>query len=130
MTKVYIPRKPKKLGEKSTDGKRKGSFKGDGNPTKKKKPDKKCALCEKHGGKYTTHNTGDCRKYEKDGTPKSGFKKTGKSDSKSVKKDRLSFQAFLERLDKIDTKLKKIGKKERKTKNHERDYSSNSSNDS
>ena len=34
-----------------------------------------------------------------------------KSDSKFAKKDRLSFQAFLERLDKIDTKLKKIGKK-------------------
>ena len=127
---VHVPRKPEKLAEKSTDGKRKGSSKGDGNPTKKKKSDKKCALCEKHGGKYTTHNTGDCRKYEKNGTPKSGFKKTGKSDSKSGKKDRLSFQAFSERLDKIDTKLKKIGKKDCKTKKRERDYLSNSSNDS
>ena len=96
----------------------------------KKKPDKKCALCEKHGGKHTTHNTGDCRKYEKDGTPKAGFKKTSKSDSNFAKKDCLSYQAFSERLDKIDTKLKKIGKKERKTKKRERDYSSDSSNDS
>ena len=126
---IHVPRKPKKSGE-TKDGKRKGSFKGDGNPNKKKKSDKKCALCQRHGGKYTTHNTGDCRKYEKDGTPKSGFKKTGSTDSKFVKKDRHSFQAVSECLEKIDTKLKKIGKKERKSKKRERDYSSDSSNDS
>ena len=127
---IHVPRKPEKSGE-TKDGKRKGSFTGDGNPNKKKKSDKKCALCEKHGGKHTTHNTGDCRKYEKDRALKSGFNKTaGKTTAKFVKKERHSYQAVTECLDKIDTKLKKIGKKERKTKKCKRDYSSDSSNDS
>ena len=34
MTEVHIPRKPKKPGEKATDGKWKGSFKEVGNPNK------------------------------------------------------------------------------------------------
>ena len=36
MTEVSIPRKPKKSGEKPTNGKQKGSFKGDGNPNKRR----------------------------------------------------------------------------------------------
>ena len=127
---IHVPRKPEKSGE-TKDGKRKGSFKGDGNSNKKKKSDKKCALCEKHGGKHTTHNTGDCRKYEKDGALKSGFNKTaGKTAAKFIKKERHSYQAVLERLDKINTKLKKIDKKDRKSKKRRSSDSSDNSNDS
>ena len=32
---------------------------------------KHCILCKKHGGTDNTHNTMECRRYEKDGTPKS-----------------------------------------------------------
>jgi hypothetical protein len=42
---------------------------------------KHCNLCKKHGGGYTTHNTCDCRRFEKDGKEKSNFhaaKKGGK----------------------------------------------------
>jgi hypothetical protein len=42
---------------------------------------KLCDLCKKHGGLLTTHNTIDCRRFEKDGTEKSDFhaaKKGGK----------------------------------------------------
>ena len=100
-------------------------------PLKRRSPIKKCALCEKHGGKHTTHNTGDCRKYEKDGALKSGFNKTaGKTASKFVKKERHSYQAVSERLDDIDYKLKKIVKKDRKTKKQECSESSDNSNDS
>ena len=45
-------------------------------PKKSRKEAKHCALCKKHGGARNTHNTGDCRKYEKDDTPKKAF--TGK----------------------------------------------------
>jgi len=38
---------------------------------------KHCALCKQHGGAHNTHNMGDCRKNEKDRTPKKAF--TGKS---------------------------------------------------
>eukprot|EP00804_Cyclotella_cryptica_P009740 CCRYP_011256-RA/>CCRYP_011256-RA protein AED:0.45 eAED:1.00 QI:0/0/0/1/1/1/3/0/198 len=42
-----IPKKPKKVGW-----------------TKKH-----CVLCKKHGGPHKSHNTRDCRRYNKDGTP-------------------------------------------------------------
>ena len=31
-------------------------------------------LCKEDGGAHTTHNSGDCKKYKKDGTLKNGFK--------------------------------------------------------
>eukprot|EP00804_Cyclotella_cryptica_P028657 CCRYP_008179-RA/>CCRYP_008179-RA protein AED:0.33 eAED:0.34 QI:0/-1/0/1/-1/1/1/0/171 len=34
--------------------------------------DKNCELCKKHGGGHTTHNTAECRRYNKDGTPTRG----------------------------------------------------------
>eukprot|EP00804_Cyclotella_cryptica_P019135 CCRYP_020878-RA/>CCRYP_020878-RA protein AED:0.08 eAED:0.80 QI:0/0/0/1/1/1/3/0/430 len=34
--------------------------------------DKNCELCKKHGGAHTTHNTAECRRYNKDGTPTRG----------------------------------------------------------
>ncbi len=37
------------------------------------KLEKHCKLCKKHGGAYTTHNTHDCCRYEKDRTEKSSF---------------------------------------------------------
>jgi len=46
-------------------------------PKKSCKEAKHCALCKKHGGAQNTHYTGDCHKYEKDGTPKRAF--AGKS---------------------------------------------------
>ncbi len=33
---------------------------------KKACSEKNCDLCKKHGGAYTTHNTRDCRRFEKD----------------------------------------------------------------
>ena len=35
---------------------------------------KHCNLCKKHGGTYMTHNTRDCRWFEKDRTGKSNFR--------------------------------------------------------
>ncbi len=40
---------------------------------KKARTKKHCDLCKKHGGGYTTHNTRDCRQFEKDRTEKIRF---------------------------------------------------------
>ena len=42
-------------------------------PKKSCKEAKHCALCKNHGGVQNTYNTGDCKKYNSDGTPKKGF---------------------------------------------------------
>jgi hypothetical protein len=49
---------------------------------KKLHPEKHCNLCKKHGGAYTTHNTCDCRRFEKDGTEKYDFRAAKKSGKK------------------------------------------------
>ncbi len=40
---------------------------------KKVHTEKHCNLCKKHGGAYTTHNTHNCHRFEKDRTEKSDF---------------------------------------------------------
>eukprot|EP00804_Cyclotella_cryptica_P029967 CCRYP_013431-RA/>CCRYP_013431-RA protein AED:0.38 eAED:0.38 QI:0/-1/0/1/-1/1/1/0/158 len=42
-------------------------------PKKVCKTAKHCAFCKKHGGAHATHNTSNCRKYEKNGKLKKGF---------------------------------------------------------
>ena len=54
------------------NGKRKGMNSSADRIPKKKKAEKFCQLCKEHGGAHSTHNTSECRKYEKDGTPKNG----------------------------------------------------------
>ncbi len=44
--------------------------------------EKNCNLCKKHGGTYTTHNTRDCHRFEKDGREKSNFRATKKGGKK------------------------------------------------
>jgi hypothetical protein len=62
----------------SDEKKRKGvSFKKDHNS--KKAHTNHCELWKEHGGAHMTHNTGNCKKYEKDGNKKKGFQKHGKS---------------------------------------------------
>ena len=57
---IQVPRKPEKLADKPANrkGKRKAAFKDDGSLQKKKFSSKLCALCDKHRGAKTTHNTG------------------------------------------------------------------------
>ena len=42
-------------------------------PKKHRMDAKHCVLCKQHGGTHNTHNTGECNKYEKDGTPRKSF---------------------------------------------------------
>ena len=71
---IRVPRKAKKLVESGNrNRKRKGSPSNNGLMRKNRKNSSKyCALCAKHDGAKTTHNTGDCKKYDKDWI----FKKT------------------------------------------------------
>ncbi len=63
-----------KTGAKSNDSSRKKMVSFSDRIPKKRRTEKYCSLCKKHGGAHTTHNTPDCRKYESNGTPKSSFK--------------------------------------------------------
>ena len=56
------------------------SEKKKGNPSsdwiskkKYKKSEKHCVLCQKHGGAANTHNMSECKRFEKDSLPKSGW---------------------------------------------------------
>jgi hypothetical protein len=66
----------KENAEKTTGkGKRKGSISNENQIPKKARVKKSCALCQRHGFVHTTHNTGECCKYEKDGTLKKEFQR-------------------------------------------------------
>ncbi len=72
--------------------------------------EKYCNMCKKHGGAYTTHNTRECRRFEKDGKEKSDFcaaKKRGKKPY-PVKHN---FAQLTEKIAKLEKALKKSGKK-------------------
>jgi hypothetical protein len=75
--------------------------------------EKHCNLCKKHGGAYTTHNTRECRRFEKDGKEEPNFhaaKKGGKKSS-PVKHN---FAQLTEKIKKLEKALKKSGKKGKK----------------
>jgi uncharacterized protein YukE len=86
-------------------------------PKKVRKTAKHCALCKKHGGAHATHNTSDCRKYDKDGKLKKGF---GKGQHGSTALDKKTASAFaqlsakVEKLEKANKKLKKSSKKRKR----------------
>jgi hypothetical protein len=91
-----------KSSHKSKKGKKRPGTKATVWAPKKVCFEKHCNLCEKHGGAYTTHNTHDCCRFEKDRNEKSNFcaakkgglekalKKSGKKGKKRHYEDRNS----------------------------------------
>jgi hypothetical protein len=75
--------------------------------------EKHCKLCKKHGGAHTTHNTHDCRRFEKDGTEKSSFRAAKKGGKKNYPVNQ-NFAQLSKKIDKLDKALKKSGKKDKK----------------
>ena len=77
-----------------------------------------------------THNTVDCKRYEKDGTQKKNFK--SKKGNPTVKKttDCWSYKTMKCDLKKMRTDLKEMKKGSRKSKKREREDSSDNSNSS
>ncbi len=74
---------------------------------------KHCYLCKKHGGAHTTHNTGECHKYEKDGTEKSSFRAAKKGGKRSYPANQ-NFVQLTKKIEKLEKALKKSGKKGKK----------------
>jgi hypothetical protein len=84
---------------------------------------KHCALCKRHGGRYTTHNTCDCCRFEKDGEEKSNFH-TSKKSGKNTNPVNQNFAQLSKKIKKLEKVLKKSGKKAQQR--HYKDSISNS----
>jgi hypothetical protein len=85
--------------------------------------EKHCNLCKKHGGAHTTHNTRDCRRFEKDGKEKFSFCATKKGRYKGNPGNQ-NFTQLTNKIKKLEKALKKSGKKGQK--HHYKDSDSNS----
>jgi hypothetical protein len=72
-----------------------------------------CNLCKKHGGAYTTHNTSDCCRFEKDGKEKSKFHAAKKGGKKADPVNQ-NFAQLTKKIKKLEKTLKKSGKKAQK----------------
>ena len=90
---------------------------------KKVRTERNCDLCKKHGGAYTTHNTRDCRRFEKDGTEKADFR-AAKKGGKKPNPTKQSFAQLSEKLDKLEKVLKKKDTKKRKRRRSDSDSDS------
>jgi len=90
---------------------------------KKVHTEKHCDMCKKHGGAHTTHNTRDCRRFEKDGMEKSDFRAT-KKGGKNPNPAKQSFAQLSDKLDKLEKVLKKRDTKKRKRRRSDSDSDS------
>ncbi len=112
-----------KSSHKSKKGKKRPGTKATVRVPKKICFEKHCNLSKKHGGAYTTHNTRECCRFEKDGKEKSDFRATKKGSKKGdlVKRN---FAQLIKKIEKLEKALKKSGKKGKKC--HYEDSNSNS----
>jgi hypothetical protein len=85
--------------------------------------EKNCDLCKNHGGAYTTHNTRDCCRFEKDGKEKSDFRAVKKCGRKCNPVNH-NFAQLTKTIKKLEKALKKSG--EKGCKRHYEDSDSNS----
>ena len=85
--------------------------------------EKNCDLCKKHGGRYTTHNTRDCCRFNQDRKEKSNFcaAKKGRRKGNPVNQN---FAQLTEKIEKLGKALKKSGKKGQKHHNKDNDSDS------
>jgi len=99
---------------------------------KKGRTDKNCKWCKAVDGPFTTHNTTECRRFNKDGSQKVRPTKPFNSARKPWKKSGSGYPAqMLAYLTKEMAKLKKRLKKSKKhSKKHARDSSDSDSDSS
>ena len=114
-TDIHVPKKAEAKATEQGNGnrKRKGAAKGDQTTNKKGRSSKHCELCEKHGGAKNTHNTVDCKRYEKDGTQKKAFQSRKGTPGKTT--DRKSYKTLSRELKETQSALKKSEKHNRKS---------------
>eukprot|EP00804_Cyclotella_cryptica_P007125 CCRYP_014513-RA/>CCRYP_014513-RA protein AED:0.12 eAED:0.65 QI:0/0/0/1/1/1/2/0/396 len=89
--------------------------------------ERNCELCKKHGGAHTTHNTAECRRYNKDGTPTRGTFGAPARKSREDNRAKKSYAQVVARMEKLEKSLKKANKKGKKRR---RQYESDSDSDS
>ena len=97
-----IPKKPKKVGW----------------------TDKHCVLCKKHGGPFKSHNTCDCHRYNKDGTPIKNHGGASRSQPSKKGQDGVNF-AQLVRAE-IKKAFRKHARKDKKHRTRDTDSDSDS----
>ncbi len=122
MRRASKKRRLRKLPSKAKKEKRPGT-----DPTarvpKKVRFAKNCNLCKKHGVAHMTHSTGECRKYEKDGTEKSSFRAAKKGGKRSYPADQ-NFVQLTKKIEKLEKALKKSDKKGKKHRYEDSDSDS------
>jgi hypothetical protein len=102
-----------KASHKGEKGKKHPGTKSLSRVPKKVHFEKHCNLCKRHGSMYTTHNTRDCCRYEKDRKEKSEIRAT-KKGGKTANPVNQNFAQLSKKLDKLEKALKKLSKKVKK----------------
>jgi hypothetical protein len=103
----------KKTSHKSEKGKKRPGTDATIHVSKKVYFEKHCNLSKKHGGKYTMHNTRECRRFKKDGKEKPNFCAAKKGGKKSSPVNN-SFAQLTEKIEKLKKALKNYRKKGKK----------------
>jgi hypothetical protein len=95
---------------------------------KKARTEKFCQRCKTHGGSYQTHNTNECRRYDKDGKPTGQFGSKPSEKHKPFKKGGEKGLAYMtSMLEAIAKGQKKAAKKSGKKRNRRSRYDDSSS---
>ncbi len=113
----------KKSSYKSKKGKKRPSTEATVRVPKKVCFKKHYDLCKKHGGAYTTHNTRDCCRFEKDRKEKSDFRATKKGGKKGNPVNH-NFAQLTKKIKKLEKVLKKSVKKGKKGRYEDSDSNS------
>ncbi len=121
--KLDIFEKSNKSSNKGKKGKKRPGTDSAVRVSKKVCFEKHCNLCKKHGGTHTTHNTRDCRRFQKDGKEKSSFHTAKKGRYKSNPVNH-NFAQLTDKIKKLEKALKKYGKKGQKRRYEDSDSNS------
>jgi hypothetical protein len=105
--------KSAKSSNKGEKGKKRPGTNSTVRDPKKVRFEKHYNLCKKYGGAHTTHNTSECRRFEKDRKEKSSFRvaKKGGYNRNPVNQN---FAQLTNKIEKLEKALKKSGKKGKK----------------
>jgi hypothetical protein len=113
----------KKSSHKSKKGKKRPGTKATVRVPKKVCFEKHCNLCKKNGGAYTTHNTHECHRFEKDGKEKSNVP-AARKDGKKGNPVNHNFAQLTKKIEKLKKALKKSCKKGKKCRYKDTDSNS------
>jgi hypothetical protein len=113
----------KKASHKGKKEKKHPGTKSTARVPKKVRFEKHCNLCKRHGGAYTTRNTCDCCRFEKDRKEESNFCTAKKGDKKANPFNQ-NFMQLNKKIKKLKKALKKLGKKAQKCCNKDGDSDS------